>query len=335
MSDILNKSWFMEFKPQDIDDLIFDNDEHKRLMEQWIQNEKVDGNVIFYGSYGLGKTASAELLITKLIKSQNDLFVAKERSVKEIKERLIPFLQKQTMNSKEKIVYIEEMDKLHPDAFNLLKTGLMEKYQDDCSFICCTNYIKKIESATLSRFNHKIAFQSNNIDGIVERIKYILNKKDAEYDEEELIEYIKNNYILGIRDIINSLQNNYISNDGKIDFSSINKTKGSIEDKIINIIMNMCIATAKSKNIADKKKCLDKPTQSQIAVQYKEFISLVHNNSYEINYDYIYSQIEKSINFVPAKLICGKYIDSQQFTKFQHLNLIGFNYELMKSLAEL
>ena len=143
--DISNSAWFSKHKPETIEGLIFDSPEHESLMTKWIKEKKIDGNCLLFGPPGLGKTLSSELLIKSIIKAQNDLFVCKDRNVKEIRERVKPFLTKRPIKSLQKIVYIEEIDRLHPDALNDLKDGSMEKYLHNCVFIACTNYIGKLK----------------------------------------------------------------------------------------------------------------------------------------------------------------------------------------------
>lgn len=325
------KSWFIKYAPQNVEDLIFDNDDHKKLIKNWLSQEYIDGNVLLFGSFGLGKTVTAEILIKQIIKAQNDLLIAKERSVKEIRERIQPFVSKRPVKSKQKIVYIEEMDKMHKDAFNLLKTGLMEKYQDICCFIGCTNYIKKIEGAVQTRFNYKLPFNGSNIEGIIERMKYILNTEGAGYNEEELSKFVYANNQSGIRELINSLQNSFIANNGNINFQNIQKT-GSIEGNIIELIKNI-INIVISLDVKGKKMALDYPENSKISEDYKQLVTILHNNI-DINYDSIYSNIYDITRYIPLKTLCARYADQQEFKKFPHINLLGFLYEAIKTISE-
>jgi DNA polymerase III delta prime subunit len=322
----------MKHAPKSIDELIFDSREHQELINNFITNESINGNLLLHGSHGLGKTVTAEILINTIIKAQNDLFISKERSVKEIREQIIPFIQKKPIKSKQKIVYIEEMDKLHKDAFNILKTNTLEKYQHICSFIACTNYIKKIEPAVQSRFNYIISFTGNNIDGIINRLKYILNIEKVKYDENNLINFINTNYKIGIRNLINILQNNALSNNNEIDFDNMS-TAGSIENNIIELIKSIIINVIKmdSKN---KKLSLDYPENSVISNEYKELVILINNNT-DINYYYIYEQLYNSFSYIPIKMVCGKYAEQQEFKYFPHLNLLGFYYEVVKCVCEI
>jgi DNA polymerase III delta prime subunit len=326
-----NSAWYIKYAPQNVEGLIFDNNEHESLVKKWLENEYVDGNLLLYGSYGLGKTITAEILIRNIIKAQNDLFIAKDRSVKEIREQIIPFTAKRPVKSKQKIVYIEEIDKMHKDAFNLLKTNTMEKHQNTCSFIACTNYIKKVESAVQSRFNYKIPFTGTNKNGITERLTFILKEENAEFDEKKLSDFVEQNYKMGIRELINTLQNCFIANNKIINFDNIAQSS-SIEGKIIESIKNI-INIVLSCDVRGKKLALDYPEQSKIAEDYKSLVSILHNNI-DINYNFIYSQIYELTRYIPLKMLCAKYAEQQEFKMFPHINLLGFLYEGIKCICE-
>ena len=40
------KSWFIKYAPQNVEDLIFDNDDHKKLIKNWLYKSIL--MVIFY-----------------------------------------------------------------------------------------------------------------------------------------------------------------------------------------------------------------------------------------------------------------------------------------------
>jgi len=329
MKDIIQTSWYLKYNPKNIDDLIFDNENHKQLILNFIKNEKIDGNLLLFGSYGLGKSATAGILINTIIKTQNDLLVLKERSVNEIREKVLPFIQKKPIKSNQKIVLIEEMDKLSKDAFNVLKTNTLEKFQVNTSFIGCTNYIKKIEPAVVSRFNTKIEFNGLNIDGIYERLKYILKQEEAKFNENELLDFVKENYTIGIRELINQLQLSYNSNNKSINFETISLT-GGIENQIVSLIMTI-LGIAIKANLKDKKIILDFPENSIIKTQYKELIQLLNNNT-DINFDYIFNQLYSNVNYIPIKLIIAKEANINQNKIFPHVSLLSCYYEMIKCI---
>ncbi len=216
-------SWFEKFRPKEVDEVVFKNDADKKLVQTWIQNEQIDGNLLLSGAPGTGKTTLAEILIKHLIKNQADLCRMRTRSVTEIDEKVKPFVTKKPTSSKSKIVYIEEIDGISRQGQRQLKEDLLEKYQAWVSFICCTNYPKRIDPALYTRFTYKIEFNSDNIVGIKNRLLYILTTEQAKFDPEELDEFVKKNHQHGLRDLINSLQVSYISNNGEINFKDLEK----------------------------------------------------------------------------------------------------------------
>lgn len=333
--DVKSKAWFMKYQPTTIVDLVFDSNEHKQLMEQWIADERITGNVLFFGKPGLGKTASVELLIHSIIKAQNDLHICKDRNVKEIREIVKPFLKKRPVKSKQKIVYIEEADKLHPDALNILKDGLMEKHQETSSFICCTNYIGKLkqkDEAILSRFTYKIPFSGKNVDGIVERLSYILTAEQAKYDKIQLKVFVEKSLQVGIREILNMLQISFMANGGEIDFESIQGYAG-IEENVVNLIINI-VRTISGLNPRDKKLCIINPLNSPVAQDYQSLCAILHNN-YDVNYGSVFDRLYETSKFLPLQLIIARHADENDFKKYPHVNVLSCLKEMMECMINI
>lgn len=330
--DLVNKAWFMKYIPNNIDSLIFESEEIKKLVNNWINNKKIDGNILFYGPGGLGKSATAQLLIKTIVTSQNDLLKL-SRSVKNVDDDLKPFLTKQITSSNQKIVYIEECDRLSSTAMDELKDGLMEKYQPKTIFIGCTNYPKRIPDPLLQRFTYKIPFNGTNKDGIFIRLKYILDTENAIYDENELKKFIENNLRVGIRELINQLQNSYIANDKHINFKTISHGSG-LEEVIITLVINI-LKVIPTLDVRSKRMCIDNVKQSSIAEDYKKLYTILNNNIYEIDYDIIYRRIIELSNFEPIKIITARYAESHEFKKFHHINMISWVYEIIKCMIEL
>lgn len=332
--DLMGKSWFMKYAPKTAEELIFDSDEHKSLVSKWIQNEKLDGNVLLYGPPGLGKTVTAELLIRTIVKVQNDVHIAKDRNVKEIREIISPFVTKRAVRSKQKIVYIEECDKMHPDAVNILKFGLMEKYQDSCMFLSCTNYIQRIESALLQRYTYKIPFSGKNTEGVTKRLIDILNLEKIPHDPNALKQFVEKNHRAGIREMINQLQIASMSlQEGEtLDLENIAKVAG-IEQQVIDLFIKMNIAVTNLDSSAQKT-CYILPLNSPIAEDYQQFYTLLHNN-YDINYDAIFTRLYEQTRFTPAKAIIARYADGNKFKMFPSENVLSCFAEVCKCIAEI
>jgi DNA polymerase III delta prime subunit len=332
--NIKNAAWFMKYQPKTIDDLVFDNEDHRSLVTKWLNNNRIDGNVIFYGKAGLGKTATSELLITNIIKVQNDLFKSSDRSVKMIDEQLRPFLTKKPIKSPQKIVYLEEIDKMSPQAQVALKEGLLEKYQNYVSFICCTNYNKKVDSALMTRFTYKIPFSGTNVEGVINRLKTILDNENAQYEEENLIKFVNKFYKSGIRELINTLQKEYISNNGIIKFSNTIGQNDNLEEKVFKLMMEI-IAIIGNAGPKDRLMCLKQQHTSIISKQYSELTNIVQSNM-DINYDYVFDRIvENTMFYLPLNYIVVRYSEQAEQKKYMHCHLLACLYDMMKCLVEL
>jgi DNA polymerase III gamma/tau subunit len=327
-----NISWFEKWRPAVLDDVVFNNNQEKEMIQTWITDGKIPGNVLLFGPPGTGKTTLGTILIKLLIKSQGDLYVMKTRSVNEIDDNIKPFVVKRPIQSKGKIVYIEEIDKILRQGQNTLKDGLLEKYQEYVSFICCTNFIKRIDPALLTRFTYKIEFISDNKEGIKARLEYILNQEQTKYNQSEFAEFVDKNYKHGLRDLINELQVSAKMNNGVINFKDLDKNL-NIEDNVISYIHRMLHEIMKCQDLNSKKLCLVSPFNSIIAKDYQEFVTIVHNN-FDINYESIFRRLYETTRFLPLQVLIGNYAEDIETKKYPHLHLISCFYELMKCVTE-
>jgi DNA polymerase III delta prime subunit len=303
-------------------------------MEQCINNKNIDGNILFYGPPGLGKSVSAKLLINNILEDRTDLLEVLDPSAGYIREEVQPFLEKQAIGNK-KIIYIEEFDKLSKEAFNELKRGFrMEKYQESTSFVCCTNYYNKIEKGVLDRFNYKISFSGKNIEDIFNRLKSILDLEKSTYNQDDLKIFLVKNKIFGIRELINQLQRSYSNNNKSIDFKTINNYS-NIDHEVVRLTLEIIDNILKSNmDLTNKKMCFLKPDESQIAEQYKNLYTIIYNNI-NIDYNHIFYEIMESSNFIPIKTICAKYSDSLEYKKYPHIHFLSCYKELIECILEI
>ena len=324
MQDI---SWYMKYAPQELEDYIFYKNDHKSMVEKWIEQDFIDGNILLYGPPGVGKTALSELLIKKLIKHSYDIKVIKSRSVNQIDE-LIGWCQTIPTKSKKKIVYIEEFDKLSSTALTSMKDSLLEKFQDNVSFICNTNFINKIDSAVVSRFNYKLNLIGDK-NNTYNRLIHILLAENITYNEDLLKSFVEKNYTKGLRNLITSIQIGSMS--GILNLEDISDT---YENQIIENTLNIYGSIFKeSKNGNKQKQILLDPTNSVIAEDYNKIINIIYYN-YDINYEVIFLELERQVYFVPIKILISEFIDSIENKKLPYVHYISFLYKSMKVLMD-
>lgn len=327
-----NISWFEKYRPQSIDEMVFSDDQQKRLVKSWVDNENISGNILLSGPAGTGKSTLALILIKKIIKNQADYLRIKTRSVSDVDEKIAPFVQKRPVSSKCKVVYIEEVDRTSRQFQAQLKEDLMEKYQEYVSFICCTNHPRRIDSALRTRFTFQIEFKSENLNGIKKRLEYILTQEKAKFDTTELEEFVNKNFKSGLRDLINALQVSFVSNNGVVDFKNLEQNL-NIEDNIVSNIFEMIEKIMTTNDPTARKICLSTPFSSIIAKEYSSFVTLCHNN-FDINYENIFERLYETTKFLPLQVIIGKYSEEVDLKKYPNIHLISCFYEMMKCCLE-
>ena len=326
-----NTAWIKKWQPKSIDGYVFNNDQHKQLVNSWLENEKIDSNLILYGPPGTGKSCLVEILIRKIIKTQSDLNRISSRSVDDI-DKLKNWVGKAPNRSKQNIVYIEEIDKLSRQAQVTLKDGLMEKHVETCAFVCCTNHVRKLDPALLSRFTYKFNLDSFDKEDLAAKIKEILKLENAIYDQDQFNSFIDQNYQKGLRDILNDLQISYITNNKKIVFSDL-IGRSETEDNVIALILAIVRVVLELKDSKQKKQCLLFPNNSIIAKDYVNLVTLLNNN-WDIDYDQVFETLIENIDLYPAKNIISRYHEEVDNKKYPHLHLIGCLYEILEACCK-
>lgn len=321
-------SWAEKYRPKTIDDLIFPNKKWKKIALEWIENKKINGNVALFGPGGLGKTTLAKILIENIIKNPADFKLIKSRSVDEIDE-IGEFVKSVPISSPMKIVLIEEADRLSIQAQSELKEKYTERYQDHCSIIITSNFPAKLDEQLLQRFVYKIDFDQLDEDDIFGRLLYIINSENCQVNENDLKFWIKNHNNYGLRNLINFIQLSSEMNDGIILFENITLNE-DIEEKLILDCIMLINNVLDCKNIKERRiMCLNPVGSSIIGPQWAEILQITTNN-YGINYEKVFEELDKRVNFLPFKILIAKYLEELPEKKFPHLHLISFIAEIMQ-----
>lgn len=232
----VKSSWTEKYKPLKLDDMVLPTVEIRKVLQDFYDNSFVKGNILSYGKPGLGKTAVKDVFRFRIIKGPHDVFVL-DRKIEDV-DNLKRWLQYRPSTSKQKIVLIEEMDKLTKPAQTALKDGLMENHQHNCTFIATTNNPHAIDPALLTRFRTKINFVDLPEDKVFERLKFILQAEKVAFKEEELKAYTNMCLNKGMRELVNDIEQYSQSGEFKpnwnIESTVITTTKITNEDKVVS-----------------------------------------------------------------------------------------------------
>jgi DNA polymerase III delta prime subunit len=326
--DLTQISWYMKYCPKTIADYVFDNNELETLVNKWIEQDYIDGNILFSGPAGVGKTALSELLIKSLIKHEYDLKVIKSRSVNQIDE-LYSWCQISTVGSKKKIVYIEEFDKLSSTAHTSLKDSILEKFQDNVTFICNTNFINKLDPAILSRFNYKFVLHGNKEQSL-ERLMFILRAENIHFKEELLKDFVSENYRKGLRNLITSIQMGSITGILNLEDNIID----ALEDDIVRLTHEIFTKLMGLNKLELRRIVLIDPINSVVSKEYGTLLDIIQFNN-DIDWDKVFLDLNDKISYLPVKMCISKYIESIDNKKIPYIHYISFLYETMRSLMEI
>jgi DNA polymerase III delta prime subunit len=298
----VNEKWFEKYRPELVEEILFPNNVIKETIHQYVNNKHIEGNCMFYGTGGVGKTTTNIVLMNSILENVADRFFL-DRKIESVDE-LKGWLNKKPMG-KQKIVIAEEFDRLSDAAMTELKNGLMEKYEY-VVFLASTNKIHKIDEALLTRFTLISKFETAQIEDITNKCRYILTNERVRFTEEDLKYFVDQNKLKGIRTILNNLQLScymgvfepkrtaFFIGDSGTEYDMITWVKWYI-NYLIQLnkeqLWYLSYDLNRDQNIAK--------------IRHAMVETLVSN--YSINYDYIFMELLKDNIFLPIKNCINMY----------------------------
>ena len=327
---IKNMAWFEKYRAKELDEYVFQNEELESFAKSVYDNEMFPGNTLFYGKPGTGKTNLAQILIRKVIKHKADLFIIRERSVKEIDE-IKNWIQKPAYKSKQKIVFAEEADRIlqSKQAIAELKT-ITEKYQPSTIFLFITNYVSKFvaaDPALLTRFTYRFEFNALPEDKVIDKLKFILDNEGIKYNEQDLKEFVKQHISIGLRELINKLQVACISGT----FKPVNVLRNTtVEEEIVEYYLdfiNRLLHIGDPSRLIMMNNIFD---IDELAAPYTKIVTILQNDKL-IDYEYILQRILENLWFIPFYKITIKYLEDLQFKKYKNIHLVAMLYEYIET----
>jgi DNA polymerase III delta prime subunit len=188
-----------KWRPKKMDDVIL----LPRIRKHF--ENGLNGNYIFYGNYGTGKTSLARILIGKYTKStpylelNSSLYTSIDVLRGEI-ENFCKFTPMMESESDIKFIFLDEFERVSAQFQDAFK-AFIEKYNKNVRFVITTNHINKITDGIKSRIP-QINFDCQNLEEekylkqeIAKRINNkILPEEGKEIPREHLIEIIQKKF---------------------------------------------------------------------------------------------------------------------------------------------
>jgi replication factor C small subunit len=208
----MKQLWTEKYRPDNINEYVFRDNEQKSQVKGWIDSGAIP-HLLFSGAPGVGKTTLAKILIKQLGIDDFDVLeinASRENSIDTIRDKITGFVQTMPFGDF-KVVLLDEADYISPNGQAALR-GVMETYHASARFILTCNYPNRVIPALHSRCQ---GFHIEKVDRteFTARIATVLVAEGVELEIDTLDTYVRSTYP-DLRKCLNLCQMN--SQDGKL-----------------------------------------------------------------------------------------------------------------------
>lgn len=202
-SKMLEQLFTQKYNPQKLQDIVLP----EKIKRKFIHG--IDGNFIFSGMPGLGKTTLANILIKRFNAESLYINASIDGRIDIIREKILTFGKTFGLKNPDgiKIVFLDEADASSNAFFKALR-GTLDKVTKNVRFIITCNYLEKIPKPIQSRF--QLINFSENLDNVtlLELYKKIhsIAKKEQINISKKVTKTLVDLHLPDIRSILISLQ---------------------------------------------------------------------------------------------------------------------------------
>ncbi len=198
------QDWKLKYRPKTLDEVVLSKKIRCKLLA--FKEGTITQNMLFHGSYGIGKT-SCSLLLRDEIDTYNLncslISIDDIRKIESVGSSL-------TLSGNRRLIILDEVEKLSKEAFMVLR-GVIEKISVFNDFVLTANDLSNIDPAILSRvecINFNYEFNQDIRAQLQTRIYQILKIEGIDLKDEYMIDidYLIKNYYQDIRTLMGKLQ---------------------------------------------------------------------------------------------------------------------------------
>lgn len=329
----MEKAWFEKYRPRQLSDIVFPDADKESVIKTNLAQGYIQGNIIAYGPGGVGKTTISKVIQNEIINHQHDRKVL-GRKVDDV-DGLLAWLKQKPVASKQKLVIIEEIDRLSTQAMTVLKDGPLENYQPRISFIATTNAIDKIDPALLQRFNIKLNFNKVNAEGLYYRSLDILKAEGVIYNDADVWTFINSYKDKGIRNLINNLQIGSIGGEFNSQKVSDFFTSSGHEDEVIFDIKYFVYYLSNLSKESLYSLMFNISENPEIYKHYNNIIQIIEND-FGFNYSKVMKDLINDNQFlVNLKVITSDFYQDLELKKSAKLHFLSMLNSFIKEIYEM
>lgn len=220
--------WFEKYRPKNLDDMVLSEANRNAFITYGKQGEIQ--HCLFAGPPGIGKTSLAKIISKDILKCQY-LYInaSDENGIDTIRTKVVNFAQTRSLDGKIKIIILDEVDGLTPDAQRALR-NTMEEYGKTTRFVLTANYLHRVIDALKSRCAKYDLRPS--VEQYLFHLKFIVFRESITIEDNALQKIAKQHYP-DFRVAINELQK---LKDGGLQ-SIDNTSSKEVTTKIIKLIL--------------------------------------------------------------------------------------------------
>lgn len=250
------KSLAVVYRPRSFSE-VCEQQEIITILENQIRTKTFGGSFLFVGPAGCGKTTTARILANEINEGKGtpiEIDGASNNGVDNVRDIINRSLKK-SFDSEYKVFIVDECHMITVAGWNaFLKT--LEEPPAKTIFIFCTTDPQKIPATIISRVP-RFDFQRISFEGIVNRLKYVIEKEnenqDSKFDkityEDGAIQYIAKTADGAMRDSLTMLDK-CLSLNNNLTLENVVKSLNSVNYDIMFDIVNNILDYKESEVIA-------------------------------------------------------------------------------------
>lgn len=304
--------WTEKYRPSKIDDIVLPA-KIKKMFRSFIESGNIP-NLLLCGSAGTGKTTAAIAMLEELNCDYLLINGSLDNGIDTLRNEIKNFAQTLSLfKPGRKFVIIDEADYLKASSTQPALRNFMEEYSISCGFILTCNHRNRIIPELHSRcslvdFKAEKEETPRMMAAYFNRIKYILNSENVEFDENAIAKFMKMHYP-DMRRTINELQTE--ATGGKI--------TSAILIKMLDSNFKELVKSLKEKNFTAMRRWVSENENIDFQTIMRRL------------YDSMNTIIQERDTPILVKL-CAHYQYMSTFSVDQEVNTTGFLTEVMASV---